>query len=72
MFDIVCFCRRLVQDGAQEKSVKLCVHNNRLVRIKKSIKMVPFQEQALWSEGKVRNYQKINKGFNKTSTITCT
>jgi hypothetical protein len=37
----------------QEKSVKLCVHNYQLVRIKKSINMVPFQEKALWSEGKV-------------------
>jgi len=56
----------------QEKSVKLCVHNNQLVRIKNPINMVPFQEQSMRSEGKVRKYQKRNKGFNKNTTTTCT
>ena len=30
--------------------------------------MAPFREQSMRSEGKVRKYQKRNKGFNKNTT----
>jgi len=65
MFDILCFCRRLIQDGSRE-ICQLCVHNYQLVRIKNSIDMVPFQEQSLRSEGKVRKYKKETRILTKT------